>query len=90
MEGIYELVLRDEGERVVVAQEPVDVGAAVAIDDEIWLVLRESEQVALRGRARFECRRALRLRDQAQELIAYATELELDVTHAREARGASS
>jgi hypothetical protein len=86
MEALYELVLPDDSEKVVIAETPIDVGDAVAIDDEIWLVLRESEQAALGGRGRYECRRALRLRNQAQELIAYSKQLELEITRAREQR----
>ena len=81
---LYELVLNGENEKVVAADEPLSVGDAVALDDEIWLVLRESEQAALRGRARFECRRALVLRRRAQELIDHASELQLKITEARE------
>ncbi len=81
---LYELVLNGEDEKVVAADEPLSVGDAVALDDEIWLVLRESEQSALRGRARFECRRALVLRRRAQELIDHASELQLKITEARE------
>jgi hypothetical protein len=90
MEAVYELVLRDEGEKVVVAEETIDVGDAVAIEDEIWLVLRKSDQAALIGRVRFECGRALQLRNQAKELLAYAKELGLKVTRAREAYATSS
>jgi hypothetical protein len=86
VEALYELVLADDSEKVVVAEAPIEVGDAVAIDDEIWLVLRECDQAALRGRARYECRRALRLRNQAQELIAYSKQLELNITRAREQR----
>jgi hypothetical protein len=86
MEAVYELVLPDDGEKVVIAEAPIDVGDAIAIDDEIWLVLKQCEQVALGGRARYECRRALRLRNQAQELIAYSKQLELKITRAREQR----
>lgn len=89
MDAVYELVLRNEGEKLVVAEETIDVGDAVAIDDEIWLLLRETDQAALRGRARYECRRALQLRDRAKELIAYAKELELKLIRAREARATS-
>jgi hypothetical protein len=81
---LYELVLNGEDEKVVAAEEPLSVGDAVALDDEIWLVLRESEQEALRGRARFECRRALVLRRRAQELIDHASDLQLKITEARE------
>ncbi len=82
--ALYELVLNGEDERVVAADEPLSVGDAVAFDHEIWLVLRESEQAALRGRARFECRRALLLRRRAQELIEQANELQLKIAQARE------
>ena len=81
---LYELVLNGEDEKVVAADEPLGVGDAVALNDEIWLVLRESEQAALRGRARFERRRALVLRRRAQELIDHASELQLKITEARE------
>jgi hypothetical protein len=81
---LYELVLNGEDEKVVAADEPLSVGDAVALNDEIWLVLRESEQAALRGRARFECRRALVLRRRAQELIDHASDLQLKITEARE------
>ena len=86
METVYELVLDDEDEMLVATEEPLDVGDAVAIDDEIWLVLREADRVTTLGRARFECRRALRLRNQAEELLAYAKQLELRITKARAAR----
>jgi hypothetical protein len=77
-EAVYELVLHQEEEKVVLAEEPIDVGDAVVIDDEIWLVLRESEPALVRGRPRFECRRGLRLRNHAQELLNYAKELEAE------------
>lgn len=83
---LYELVLDGEDEKVVAADEPLSVGDAVALDEEIWLVLRESEQSALRGRARFECRRALVLRRRAEELIAQANDLQLKIAKASEAR----
>ena len=85
MNAVYELVLPDEGEKIVVADELIDVGDALAIEDEVWLVLRESELAAFVGRARFECRRALTLRDQAKELLAYAQEIGLKLTSTREA-----
>lgn len=86
MEMVYELVLAGhEDDKLVETDEPLDVGDAVAIDDEIWLVMREDRARTL-GRARFECRRALRLRNQAEALLAYAKELELSVTKARAAR----
>lgn len=87
MDGVYELVVCDEAERLVSADGPIDVGDALAIDDEIWLVLREAELTSTVGRARFECRRALKLRLRAEELIAYAKELELKITRAREVSG---
>ena len=83
---LYELVLDGEDEKVVAADEPLGVGDAVALDDEIWLVLRESEQAALRGRARLECRRALVLRRRAQELIDHANEVQLKIAKARDWR----
>ena len=81
---MYELVLDGDDEKVVAADEPLGVGDAVALDNEIWLVLRESEQTALHGRARFECRRALVLRRRAQELIDH--ELQLKLAKARDLR----
>ena len=66
-------------------EDLVGVGDAIAIDDEVWLVLRESERPARRGSARYECRRALRLPNQARELTAYAKALRLDLTPARPA-----
>lgn len=85
MEVVYELVLHEEQEKVVLTEEPLEIGDAVAIDDEIWLVLRESEQAAVHGHTRYECRRGLRLRNHAKDLLAYAKELELKITRAREA-----
>lgn len=86
MEAVYELVLAGEDEKLVETDEPLDVGDAVAIDDEIWLVLRAADRTTTLARARFECRRALRLRNQAEALLAYAKELELSITKARAAR----
>lgn len=85
MEAVYELVLHEEADKVVLTEEPLEIGDAVAIDDEIWLALRESEQAAVRGRARYECRRGLRLRNHAKDLLGYARELGLNITRAREA-----
>ncbi len=85
MEALYELVVGGEDEQIVSMEEPVGVGDALAIDDEVWLVLRESQRPAQRGSARFECRRAFRLPNQARELIAYAKALSLDLTQARPA-----
>jgi glutathione synthase/RimK-type ligase-like ATP-grasp enzyme len=81
---LYELVLNGEDEKLVETTEPLDIGWAVAISDEVWLVLRKSERAALHARARFECRRALSLHDKAREVIDYAKALELDLVHARE------
>jgi hypothetical protein len=84
----YGLRIDGEEERVVLTDRTLDVGDAVLVGDEIWLVLREADaRAATRYRARFECRRALVLRNQAEELIAYARELELEITKAREDRG---
>jgi hypothetical protein len=83
---LYELVLDDETEKLVEVDEPLNVGDAVALGNEIWLVLRESERASVRGHSRFECRRALQLRLRAQELIAHADELQLKIAKAREAR----
>ena len=81
--ALYEVVIDAEDERLVTTDEPLDVGDAVAIDDEVWLVLRKSERAPLHGSARFECRRALRLPNQARELLAYAKTLRLDLRQAR-------
>jgi hypothetical protein len=85
MGATYELVLPDRERKIVAAVEPIRVGDAVAIDNEIWLVLRESDRASTTGRARFDCRRALKLRLRAEELVAYAKQLGLQVTTAREA-----
>jgi hypothetical protein len=85
MEQMYELVL-DGDERLVASEEPVDVGDALILEDEILLVLRESEHAGTSGRARYEVRRALRLKHQAKELVAYAEELQLKFAEAREVR----
>jgi hypothetical protein len=83
----YELVLDGEEARTVLTDKTLEVGDAVLIGDEIWLVLRDSDtRTATRHRARFECRRALALRTEAEDLIAYARELQLDITRTREAR----
>jgi hypothetical protein len=83
----YALVLDGQEERTVLTDKTIDVGDAVLVGDEIWLVLREADtRTATRHRARFECRRALALRTQAEELLAYTKELKLDITKAREAR----
>jgi hypothetical protein len=82
----YELSLDGQADKVVEVDEPVEVGDALMLGDQVWLVLRESKRAAVRSRARFECRRALRLRHQAQELIEYAEELQLQFIEARELR----
>jgi len=61
-----------------------DVGDAVVLDNEVWLVLREAERAAVRGHARYLCRRALQLRVEAEELIAHAKALQLKFTEVRE------
>jgi hypothetical protein len=86
METLYELVLTGEDDKLVATDEPVDIGDAVAIDNEVWLVLREADRAATRGRARYECRRGVRLRIEAQELVEHAKTLELQIKEAREAR----
>jgi hypothetical protein len=82
---LYELVLHGDGERLVEVDEPLEVGDALALDDEIWLVLREADLSTVQGRARYECRRALVLRNRAAELVAHAKELELEIKTARDA-----
>jgi hypothetical protein len=83
---VYELRLDDKTEKLVEVDAPVHIGDALVLDDEVWLVLRESERRSLRARAAFACRRALRLRNQAQELVDYAQELHLHFTKVRELR----
>src|SRR5262249_5868639 len=54
----------------------LDIGDAVAIGDEVWLVLRTAgRRAGVRHPARFECRGALVLRSHAEEVILYAKEL---------------
>jgi hypothetical protein len=93
VEVAYELVLGDGEERVVASDKLIDVGDALLLDGEVWLVLRESERdaardkaAATRARARFHCRRALRLRTEARDLVAYAEELRLNFTQVRDAQ----
>jgi hypothetical protein len=62
MEMLYELVIDGENEKLVATDESVDVGDALVLDNEVWLVLREAERAAVRGHARYLCRRALQLR----------------------------
>jgi hypothetical protein len=84
----YELVLdgEEEEERSVLTDKTLHVGDAVLVGDEIWLVLREADaRAATVYRARFECLRASALRNEADELIARAKELQLDITKTREA-----
>ena len=84
---LVELSLDGEEEKLLVANEPIEVGDALAFDNELWLVLREADAHGdLRSRARFESRRALVLRDHAAELLAHAKMLQLKVTEVREAR----
>jgi hypothetical protein len=85
MDQMYELVVEGD-ERLVATEEPVAVGDALIVEDEILLVLREAHRTATIGRARYECRRPLRLANQAQELLAYAQELELKFATARDVR----
>ena len=86
MEMLYELELEGENEKLVATGELLDVGDAVVLDNEVWLVLREAERSAIRGHARYLCRRALQLRVEAEELIAHAKALQLKFTEAREVR----
>jgi hypothetical protein len=85
MTSLSELVIDDQV-RLVETEEPVEVGDALIVEDEIFLVLRESDGAALRAEARFQCRRALSLRGQAEELLAYSKELQLKLIEAREIR----
>lgn len=85
MEHAYELVLGGD-ERLAATEAPVDVGDALIVEDEVLLVLREAERVAAAGRPRYECRRALHLRHQAEKLVAYSQELQLEFAEAREVR----
>jgi hypothetical protein len=86
MEMLYELELDGENEKLVATVEFLDVGDAVVLDNEVWLVLREAERAAIRGHARYLCRRALQLRCEAEELIAYTKALQLKFTQARNVR----
>jgi hypothetical protein len=85
MEHIYELVVHGDEERVVTTEEPLDVGDALIVEDEVLLVLRECRQTAAARPARCECRRALQL-STGQELLTYTRELELKFAEAREVR----
>jgi hypothetical protein len=86
MEDSYELALEDGRAKVVAADQPIAVGDALLLDDEVLLVVREAEERPRHGRARFECRLALRLRGQGRDLLDYAEELRLKFTRVREAR----
>ena len=88
MEALYELALDDGTERVIASEQSVGIGDAVVLEDEVWLVVRESEREPARGRARFECRRGLKLQDQARELVTYVEELELKFTQVRDVHAA--
>src|SRR5204863_7662691 len=59
MEMLYELVIDGENEKLVATDESLDVGDAVVLDNEVWLVLREAERAAVGGHARYLCRRAV-------------------------------
>jgi len=83
----YDLVVDGREERTVLTDKTLSVGDAVLVGEEIWLVLREADtRAATRHRARFECRRALALRAEAEELIACANDLTVDITKSRQAR----
>jgi len=86
MEASYELALEDGRAKVVAADQPIGIGDALLLGDEVLLVVRESEERPRDVRARFECRLALRLRGQGRELLDYAEELRLKFTRVREAR----
>jgi hypothetical protein len=86
MEDAYELAIDDGRAKVVAADEPIGVGDALLLGDEVLLVVRERQERPRDGRARFECRLALRLRGQGRELLDYAEELRLKFTRVREAR----
>jgi hypothetical protein len=88
MTFVSELVI-DDRERLVTTAEPIAVGDALIVEDEILLVLRETEVEAVRAQARFQCRRALALQGRAHELLAYSKELRLKLTEAREIRARS-
>jgi hypothetical protein len=86
MEDAYELALDDGRAKVVEADQPIGVGDALLLGDEVLLVVRESEDRPRSGLARFECRLALRLRGHGRDLLDYAEELRLKFTEVREAR----
>src|SRR3954453_1383829 len=86
MEDSYELALEDGRAKVVATDQPIGVGDALLLGDEVLLVVRESEQRPKDGRARFECRLALKLRGHGRELLDCAEELRLKFTRVREAR----
>jgi hypothetical protein len=86
VDALYELVIEGRAEKVVVIDTRLDVGDAVAIESEIWLVLREADQAPTIGLARYVCRRSLHLQAEAGELMNYAKALDLDIIKARELR----
>jgi hypothetical protein len=85
MTVLSELVI-DDREMLVETADPIAVGDALIVGDEVLLILREADGEALRAEARFQCRRALALRGRALELLAYSNELQLQLTKAREIR----
>lgn len=80
----YELLLDTGTEKLVASDELIDVGDALILGNEVWLVLRESDEAATRCRARFVCRHALQLQGEVGDLIAYVEELGLQFTRVRE------
>ena len=77
--SLYELVLDfdgQEGERVRTIEHPVEVGDALTIDGDVWLVLREDAEEA-RNCSRFQCRRALGATEEARKLVAQSKRLNL-------------
>ena len=80
----YELLLDDGAEKFVASDELIGVGDALILGGEVLLVLRESDQAATRGRARFVCRCAFQLQGEVRDLIAYVEELGLRFTRVRD------
>ena len=85
MTFLSELVT-DDRERLVATAEPIGVGDALIVEDEILLVLRESEMEAVRAQARVSVPSRPGAQGRAQELLAYSKELQLKLTEAREIR----
>ena len=83
LEAAYELALDDGREKVVAADELIDVGDALVFGHEIWLVLRRVERRASDCVARFECRVALQL--DGHDLMDYVAALRLKFTPVRDA-----